>query len=138
MDIKIPGEDGKVENTPSLGVAEDQKALGLQDCPAGGSKKQMEAIKEKVQNLTKKMENGHLPPCLSWMVYRLKLWPSVSYGIGTTTNDLEEAEHIFDKEEHESMNFFGMAKTIKKGWRRLHSAFGGVGLFSFVTKQLVE
>ena len=36
------------------------------------------------------------------------------------------------------LNVLGIASTVKKGWRRIHSAFGGFGLFSFATKQLIE
>jgi len=138
VDLDVPGDDGEMENIPSLGVGEGQKALGLHDCPAGGSEKQLEAIKEKVRTWTKKMKNRHLPPCLSWMAYRLKLWPSVRFGIGTMTNDLEAIANFLDKEEYETMNSLRVASTIKKGWRRLHSTFGGVGLFNFAMEQLIE
>ena len=36
------------------------------------------------------------------------------------------------------MNILGVALTIKTGWRKLHSTFGGIGLYNFVTEQLIE
>lgn len=34
--------------------------------------------------------------------------------------------------------YWGVYCKIKVGWRKLHSTFGGVGLFNFVTEQLIE
>ena len=84
------------------------------------------------------MRNGHLPSFLGWIAYKHKLWPSVRYGIGVMTNDIEEADILLDKQDHETMNCLGIASTIKKGWRKLHSTFGGVGLFNFIDEQLIE
>ena len=54
------------------------------------------------------------------------------------TNDLKEAENVLDKTDHRMLNILGIASTAKKGWRRIHPTFGGFGLFSFATEQLIE
>ena len=36
------------------------------------------------------------------------------------------------------LNVLGIASTVKNGWKRIHSTFGGFGLFSFATEQLTE
>lgn len=36
------------------------------------------------------------------------------------------------------MNVLGVASTVKRGWRKLHLTFGGLGLYSLVTEQLIE
>ena len=33
---------------------------------------------------------------MGWVAYKLQLWPGVRYGIGTMTNNLEEAEEVLD------------------------------------------
>ena len=53
-------------------------------------------------------------------------------------NNLEEAEEVLDKTGHSILNVLGTASTVKEGWRRIHSTCGGVGLFSFATKQPTE
>ena len=79
-----------------------------------------------------------IAPFLGWIAYRNKLWPSVRYGIGVMTNDIEDVEELLDKQEYQMVNCLGIASTISKGWRKLHSTFGGVGLFNLSTEQLIE
>ena len=112
--------------------------MGVFDSPEGGNKKQSKKISEKVTTWTQRMKNGQLPSFLGWIAYRHKLWPSVRYGIGVMTNDIEEIDELLDKQDHETMNCLGIASSILKGWRKLHSTFGGVGLFNLVTEQLIE
>ena len=54
------------------------------------------------------------------------------------TNDIEDVDNLLDKQDYETMNSLGFASTIKRRWRKLHSTFGGVGLYSFCTEQLIE
>ena len=68
------------------------------------------------------------------MAYKFLLWSGVRYGIGTTKNDLEEAEKVLDKIDHRILNILGIASRVKKGWQRIHSTFGGFVLFNFATK----
>ena len=75
---------------------------------------------------------------MGWVAYRSQLWPGIRYGIGTMTNDLEEAEEVLNKSDYNMLNVLGIASTVKKGWRHIHSTFGGFGLFSFATEQLIE
>ena len=75
---------------------------------------------------------------MGWIAYKFQLWPGVRYGIGTMTNDLEEEEEVLDKSDYRMLNVLGIASTVKKGWRRIHSTFGRFGLFNFATEQLIE
>ena len=54
------------------------------------------------------------------------------------TNDLEEVEEFLNKRERLILNILGVASTIKKGWRKLHSTFGGIGLYDFATEQMIK
>lgn len=84
------------------------------------------------------MTNGKLPAYLGWMAYNHKLWASVRYGIGAMTNDIEVVDCFLDKLDYLMMNVLGVCCKIKVGWRKLHSTFGGIGLYNFVTEQLTE
>ena len=63
------------------------------------------------------------------MAYRFKLWASVKYGLGVMANDMEDVESMLDDTDHKMMNILGVASTIKRGWRKLLSTFGGVGQY---------
>ena len=137
-ELEIEVDDGKREKIVSLPMSEEKKFLGVFDSPEGGNKKQLEKITDKFDMWIHRMRNGHLPPHLGWMSYRFKLWSSVRYGIGAMTNDLEEVEEFLSKRERLILNILGVASTIKKGWRKLHFTFGGIGLYNFATEQLIE
>ena len=137
-EMEIEGDEGVPHVVESLPLNEEKKFLGVFDCPEGGNKTQLEKKREKVENFVHKMSNGKLPAYLGWMAYRLKLWPSVRYGLGVMTNDMEDLDTLLDKTDQKMMNILGIASTIKKGWRKLHSTFGGVGLYNLVTEQLIE
>ena len=65
-------------------------------------------------------------------------WPSIRYGIGTTTNDMEEAEELLNEFDCGLLNILGIARTVKVGWRKLHSTFGGFKIMNLATEQLIE
>ena len=72
------------------------------------------------------------------MKYHYKLLASIRYELGTMTDDGKAVKKLLDKRNHQMMNVLGVASTIKAGWRKLHSIFGGIGLYNFVTEQLIE
>ena len=93
-----------------------KKTLGVRDCPAGGNKPHLKHIKDKVNAWIDTMKNGYLLSSMGWIAYKVQLWPGVRYGIGTTTNNLEEAKEVLDKIDHRMLNVLGIASTVKKGW----------------------
>lgn len=80
-----------------------------------------------------KNKNVHLPSYLGWLAYKFELWPSIRYGLGTMTNNVEDVESLLDKQGYETMSSLGVVSTINAGWRKLHSTLGGIGLYSLVT-----
>ena len=69
----------------------------------------------------------------------MQLWPSLRYGLGTLTNDVEAADDLLDGVDRGMLSFLGVNKNIKAGWRRrLHTTFGGIGLHSFVIEQFIS
>ncbi len=83
------------------------------------------------------MQIGHLPAYMAWIAYKLQLWPGLCYGLGTMTNDLEATEMIFDKANYDMMPLLRVAHTVKRELRKLHTTFGGFGLFHLPTEQLI-
>ena len=57
----IPMDGGTQQPIYSLSPHESKKALGAEDCPAGGSSAQLKTIKEKVKKWMNRMKNEHLP-----------------------------------------------------------------------------
>ena len=54
------------------------------------------------------------------------------------TTNLYEAEDFLREHNRSLLNIFGIARTVKVGWRRIHSTFGGFGIYNFATEQLIE
>ena len=61
------------------------------------------------------MKNGHLPSNIPWVAYKLQLWTGLHYGLGTMTNDLEEAESLRHNEDHEVLHILGITQKIMRG-----------------------
>ena len=137
-ELMIPVDDGSQRPIFSLSPHESKKVLGVEDCPAGGNADQLRTTKEKVKVWLNRMKNGHLPAKWAWVAYRYQHWPGIRYGIGTMTNDMEEAEELLDEFDYGLLNILGIARTVKKGWRKLHSTFGGFGIMNLATEQLIE
>ena len=54
------------------------------------------------------------------------------------TDDPEEAEEAINSTGYRMLKIIWVARTVKRGWRRIHSNVGGFGLFNFITEQLIE
>ena len=96
-ELLILKDEGTVTEIEQPNIDESKKTLGVWDCPAGGNEEQLKYINKKMENLIHHMRNRHLPPHMGWKAYRLQLWLRVRYGIGTMTNDVEEAEEALGK-----------------------------------------
>jgi len=60
------------------------------------------------------------------------------YGLGTMTNDIKEAASVNTKINYKMLNTLGVACTVTKGHCMLHTTFGGFGLLSVPTEQLIR
>jgi hypothetical protein len=94
FELKITGPNGGVHVITQKSPTTSMKTLGVVDAPEGGNKGHLEYIKSKTATWVSRMKNGHLPSHIAWIAYRLQLWASLRYGIGTMTNDIEEAEEV--------------------------------------------
>ncbi len=92
-----------------------KKTLGIHDSPAGGNEEHLNYIQQKDSTWTDRMTNGHLPHHMAWIAYRLQLWPGLRYGLGTMTNDIEEATRVNSKTDYRMLKILGVARTVTKG-----------------------
>jgi hypothetical protein len=83
------------------------------------------------------MTNGHLPTKLGWVAYRLNLWPGVCYSLATLAVPLEVASRVLAHHFFCLLPFLGVNRNIKREWRTIYRAFGGVGLFSAAIKHTI-
>jgi hypothetical protein len=66
-----------------------------------------------------------------------QLWPGLRYGLGTMTNNLEAAKQLLNDTDWKALNILGVLRNVTKGLRRLNTTFGGFGLISLSTEQLI-
>jgi hypothetical protein len=85
-----------------------------------------------------RMINGHLPSHIGWVGYRHQLWPGLRYGLGTMTNDIKPAAKLLDDLDYKTLNVLRISRNVTKGLRKIHTTFGGFGLFDLAAGQLIS
>jgi hypothetical protein len=133
----ITNPDGTTSPIKHKKVTSSKKTLGIHNSPSGGNSTHLAYIKEKVSVWISRVSNGHLPNHMAWMAYRHQLWPGVRYGLGTMTNDLDVTDTLLHKEDYRMLNVLGIARSVSKCLRRLHTSFGGFGLFDLPVEQMI-
>jgi hypothetical protein len=123
---------------PQEEVTVSKKTLGFYDAPAGGNKGHLGHIKSKATTWINRMISGHLPSHITWVAYRYQLWPGLRYGLGTMTNDIKPAARLLDNADYKTRNVLGIFRNVTKGLQKIHTTFGGFGLFDLSTEQLIS
>ncbi len=54
------------------------------------------------------------------------------------TNDIEVANKLLNVTDYKTLNILGVFCNLSTGLQKLHTNFGGFGLFSLPTKQLIS
>jgi hypothetical protein len=54
------------------------------------------------------------------------------------TNEIKPAATLLDKVNYKTLNVLGVLQNITKGLHKIHTTFGGFGLFNLVTEQLIS
>jgi hypothetical protein len=108
-----------------------KKTLCIRNLPAGGNEGHLMHIQDKASMRTSRMANGHLPHHMAWVAYRHQLWPGLQYGLGTMTNDIEEAKNALQESDYKMLDILGAACTVLKGLRKLHTTFGSLVYLAF-------
>ena len=137
-ELYITNTDGTKSQNQREEVTTSKRSLGVYNAPAGGNVGHLEYIRDKTRRWVNKMANGHLPSQMAWVAYKHQLWPGLRYGLGTMTNDIDEASNLLRKEEYNTLNLLGIASTVITGLRKLSPTFGGFGLYNLVTEQLIS
>jgi hypothetical protein len=137
-ELKITNPDGTKSPIKQEKVTELKKTLGIYDSPSGGNEGHLSYILEKATQWVNRMKNGHLPSHVARIAYKHQLWPSLLYGLGTMTNDEEEAENLLNKADYNTLSVLGMFRNVSTGLRKLHTTFGEVGLLNLPTEQLIS
>jgi hypothetical protein len=136
--LMITNPDGTKNPIKQEKVTESKKTLGIYDSPSGGNEGHLSSIFDKATQWVSRMKNGHLPSHVAWIAYKHQLWPSLRYGLGTMTNDMEAAEKLLNKTDYRTLNILGIFRNVTTGLQKLHTTFGGFGLFSLPTEQLIS
>jgi hypothetical protein len=74
---------------------------------------------------------------LGWIAYRFKLWAGVRYGLAVLVTHLSISAGVLKKQNFWLLLFLGVNRNVKREWRTIHRAFGGIGLFSFAIEQTI-
>ena len=135
--IVLRNADGSSSVLSRKKVHEAEKTLGVFHSPDGSSKAHLQYTRERALKWVNQMKNAHLPSHMVMMSYQLQLWTALRYGLGTLTNSIQQADDCLSKLDHQLLPLLGINRNITKGWRALHPAFGGVGLLSLPTEQLI-
>jgi hypothetical protein len=54
------------------------------------------------------------------------------------TNDITPAKKLLDNVDYNALNVLGILRNVTKGLRKIHTTFGGFGLFDLPTEQLIS
>jgi hypothetical protein len=84
------------------------------------------------------MTNHHLPSHIAWVAYRQQLWPGLHYSLGTMTNHMKPTSTLLDNMDNKTLDILVILRNVMKGVRRLHTTFGGFGMFNLPTEQLIS
>ena len=136
MDIPLP--DGSPATISQAEVSTAEKSLGVWSTVDGDDAVQIDQnIRGRTNKWISKMTNGHLSARLGWIAYKFKLWPGIRYGLSTLAMPMETAQKALSKENYLILPFLGINRNVKREWRTLHRAFGGVGMLDLVVEHTI-
>lgn len=87
------------------------------------------AIEERADKWARRLTNGHLPPKWAWIKYKLQLWAGLRYGLVTISAPLSQLRTAMPKFIFQVLPHLGVNRHIRTGYRHLHSAFCGLGMY---------
>jgi hypothetical protein len=136
--LTIPLPDGSSHPIAQQDVREAKKMLGIWSSPSGNDKKHLDmVILKKYRTWVDRSKNGHLPTSFNWSSYLFKLWAALNYGLATLATPTHLVLNLLDRLDYEALPLLGVTRSIKKEWRSLPNAFGGIGLRNIVIEQLI-
>jgi hypothetical protein len=139
LPMKIPLPDGSPATISQAEVSTAEKTLGVWSTVDGNDTEHLSKnVTGRFMKWTSKMTNEHLPARLGWIAYKFKLWPGIRYGLATLATPLSTAQTTLQKENFRILPFMGINQNVKREWRTLHRAFGGIGLFNLAVEHTIR
>lgn len=135
--LYLPDPSGTTSRLERKDPTDAVKTLGVYHSPVGDHAHHLSQLNMKASDWMNKIKNGHLPSAYVLLSYFHQLWPGLRYGLGTLSNSYSAAETCLTKFDYTLLPFIGVNRHIKKEWRTLHPAYGGVGLLSLPIEQLI-
>lgn len=133
--ITIPMPDGSTHPITQLNVHSSQKMLGVWSNPAGKDNHHLQHLTAKYQQWIDRSTNGHLSNRNK--SYRFKLYPGLRYGLATLAMPTMQITPIFRHQDYCALPLLGINRSIKREWRNIPQAFGGISLFDLAVEQLI-
>ena len=147
MQLEIVLPDGTTEGIALLPATASRVTLGVSTSPdgidvhhlkaPGQAKDKWKSIATRAKVWADRLKNGHLPSKFAWVSYRLQLWSSVKYGLGTLSAPLAAFGELTHNFAYSVLPYLGVNRNIRSEWRYLHNTFGGVGLLSLSTETII-
>lgn len=147
MDLEIVLPDGTLEGIALLPASAARVTLGVNQAPDGDDTHHLQApgkprdkwrsIATRADNWVDNLRNAHVPSKHAWISYKLQLWSSLRYGLGTLSATLDQMGEITTNFAYRALPGLGVNRNIWSSWRYLHSTFGGVGLLSLSTEAAI-
>ena len=128
--MTIPQSDGDAAAIIQLQSSQATVNLGLLAPPDGDPAPQFEVLRQKVDDWTAKIRDGHLPARSNWLSYQCQLWPGLRYGLGASPATIEQLEKGLGTRDHKLLGLLGICRNIPTELRYLPSCFGGFALRS--------
>ena len=130
--------DGTNHPIAQLDTSYSQKMLGVWSNPAGDDTKHLEMnVLTKYSTWIDRTMNGHLPTRFNWTSYKHKLFPGIRYGLATLATTSSQISQLLQKLDYKSLPLLGVNRTVKREWRSLPRAFGGIGLYNLAAEQMI-
>jgi hypothetical protein len=54
------------------------------------------------------------------------------------TNDIDPAAKLLNNVDYKTLNVVGILRNVTKGLRKIHTTFGGLGMFDLPMEQLIS
>jgi hypothetical protein len=147
IELNIVLPDGSKEGIALLPHTSGRVTLGISTSPYGDDSHHLHTpgkARDKWRSVSTRalvwldqLKNGYLLPKYSWVSYRLQLWSSVRYGLGTLSAPLSQLGELTTNFAFRALPYLGVNCNIRAEWRYLHNTFGGVGLLSLSTETTI-
>jgi hypothetical protein len=136
--VTIPMPDGSKHPITQLDVTESQKMLGVWSNPTGIDSDHLKKhVIGKYRTWVDRSSNGHLPNRYNHTSYKYKLWPGLRYGLATLATPTSQLHDLLRNLDYRTLPLLGVNCSIKREWRTLPRAFGGIRMYDLAVEQMI-